>query len=88
VVVSVKEDDGRVAVALVARSEYHAPVLAKPLTTTAWVPATVPAAAVALTSLEDEVTVRFDKGPVRLFRACISFWTAVVAVCMAVRAVV
>ena len=87
--VRVKDDVGRVAVALVARSEYHDPVLAKLLTTTVWLPATVPAAAVAVTSavLED-VAVRCDRGPFRLFNDCKSVVTAVVAVWIAVREVV
>lgn len=87
--VRVMDDAGRVAVALVARSEYQAPVVAKLLTTTVWLPATVPAAAVAVTSavLED-VAVRCDSGPVRLFNDCKSVVTAVVAVWIAVREVV
>ena len=49
--VRVMDEEGRVAVGLVSRSEYHAPVVARLLTTTAWSPATVPVAAVAVTSL-------------------------------------
>jgi hypothetical protein len=88
VVVSVKEDEGSVAVGLLARLEYHAPVLAKLLTTTTWLPETVPVAAVAVTSLLEEVTVRAAKGPVRVFSDARSVATAVVAVWIAVRAVV
>ena len=47
VVVRVKDEEGRVAVELAAASEYHAPVLAKLLTTIVWVPAAVPVVAVA-----------------------------------------
>jgi hypothetical protein len=42
-------------------------------TTTVWLPAAVPVAAVAVTSLLlEEVTVRTDKGPVKVFRFCMS----------------
>jgi hypothetical protein len=88
VVVRVKEDEGSVAVGLLARLEYHAPVLAKLLTTTTWSPATVPVAAVAVTSLPDDVTVLAARGPVRVFNDARSVATAVVAVWIAVRAVV
>jgi len=71
--VIVMDDVGRVAVELVSKLEYQAPVLAMLLTTTVWEPATVPEAAVAVTSLlAEDVTVRSDKGPVRLFSDCIS----------------
>jgi hypothetical protein len=86
--VRVMEEEGRVAVGLVSRPEYHAPVLAKLLTTTTWSPATVPVAAVAVTSPLEEVTVRAARGPVRVFSDARSVVTAVVAVWIAVRAVV
>jgi hypothetical protein len=71
--VIVMDEVGRVAVELVSRLEYHAPVLARLLTTTVWELATVPEAAVAVTSLlAEDVTVRSDKGPVRLFSDSIS----------------
>jgi hypothetical protein len=85
--VMVMEEDGRVAVGLVSRLEYHAPVVARLLTTTTWSPATVPVAAVALTSLLEDVTVRAARGPVRVFRDARSVVTAAVAVWIAVRAV-
>ena len=88
VVVRVMEDAGRVAVGLLARLEYHAPVLAKLLTTTTWLPATVPVAAVAVTSLLEDVTVRAARGPVRVLSDARSVVTAVVAVWIAVSAVV
>ena len=60
VVVRVKDEEGRVEVGLAAASEYHAPVLARLLTTIVWVPATVPVAAVAETmfALEESRTSR------------------------------
>jgi hypothetical protein len=89
VVVRVKDDAGRVAVGLAAASEYQAPVLARLLTTIVWVPATVPEAALAETMFAlEEVTDLSAKGPLREFSDCRSFWTAWVAVWMAVRAVV
>jgi hypothetical protein len=42
------DDVGRPAVGLLSRLEYHAAVLARLLTTTVWVPVTVPVAAVAV----------------------------------------
>jgi hypothetical protein len=87
-VVIVTEEDGRVAVGLASRSEYHAPVLAKLLTTTTWSPATVPVAAVAVTSLLEDVTVRAARGPVRVLSDARSVVTAAVAVWIAVSAVV
>jgi hypothetical protein len=87
-VVRVTEDAPRVAVGLLSRLEYHAPVLARLLTTMTWLPATVPVAAVAVTSLLEEVTVRAAKGPFRVFSDARSVATAVVAVWIAVRAVV
>jgi len=88
-VVRVKDEDGRVAVALAAESEYHAPVLARLLTTIVWVPVTVPVAAVADAMFAlDEVTDLAARGPVRELSACISFWTAWVAVWIVVKAVV
>jgi hypothetical protein len=83
------DDVGRVAVELDSRLEYQAPEVATLLTTTVWEPATVPVAAVAVSSLVlEDVTVRFAKGPVRVFSDCISATTAFVAVWIAVRAVV
>jgi hypothetical protein len=74
VVASVKDDAGRVAVAVAAASEYHAPVVARLLTSIVCVPVTVPVAAVAETILElEEVTVRAAKGPLREFSDCMSF---------------
>jgi hypothetical protein len=88
-VVRVKDEEGNVAVALAAESEYQAPVLAKPLTTIVWVPVTVPVAAVADAMLAlEETTDLAARGPVRELNACMSFWTAWVAVWIAVRAVV
>jgi hypothetical protein len=89
VVERVKDDAGRIAVGLLAGSEYHDPVVARLLTTIVWLPAGVPAAAPAETIFEfEEIAVRADSGPVREFRFCKSVWTASVAFCMAVRAVV
>ena len=63
-----------VAVALDSRSEYHDPVVAGLVTTTVWTPATVPVAAVAVSSvLLEEVTVRAARGPVRVLSDCMSF---------------
>jgi hypothetical protein len=87
--VRVKEVAGRAAVGLASRSEYQAPVVARLLTTTLCVPATVPLAAVALTALDnDDVTVRAESGPLSVLSACMSLETACVAVCIAVSAVV
>jgi len=80
-VVSVKEEVDRVAVGLDSRSEYHAPVSARPLITTVCVPATVPLATDALRRLlSDEVAVRAARGPVSEFRFCMSVARASVAV--------
>ena len=88
-VVIVIDDAGRVAVGLDSRSEYHAPVDAMELITTVCVPATVPVAADAVRSLVfEEVTVRAARGPVSVFKFCISVAIAVVAAWMEVRAVV
>ena len=46
--INVMDDVGRPAVGLLSRLEYHAAVLARLLTTTVWVPVTVPVAAVAV----------------------------------------
>jgi hypothetical protein len=79
--VIVMDEVGRVAVELVSRLEYHAPVVARLFTTTVWEPATVPVAAVAVSSLVlEKVTVLLAKGPVRVFSDCISVMTAFVAV--------
>jgi len=88
-VVRVKDEDGKAAVALAEESEYQAPVLARLLTTIVWVPVTVPVAAVAdaMFALE-EVTDLAARGPFRELSECISFWTAWVAVWIAVKAVV
>jgi hypothetical protein len=87
--VIVMDDVGKVAVELVSKLEYHAPEVATLFTTTEWEPATVPVAAVAVTSLVlEDVTVRFARGPVNVFSDCISVMTAFVAVWIAVRAVV
>jgi hypothetical protein len=87
--VMVKDVEGSVVAALAERSEYQAPVLATLLTTTLWVPATVPLAAVAVTSeLLEDVTVREAKGPVREFNDCMSVCIAVIAVCIAVSSLV
>jgi hypothetical protein len=81
VVVSVREEDGRASVGLDSRSEYHEPVAAKLFTTTVWVPVTVPVAAVAVRSLVfEEDTIRAARGPVRVFRFCMSVAMASVAV--------
>jgi hypothetical protein len=48
-VVRVKDDVGSVAVGLDSTPEYQPAVVAKLLTTTVWVPVTVPVAAVAVT---------------------------------------
>jgi len=48
----------------------------------------VPFAAEALTAAEDEFTLRVDRGPVSVLRACISLVNAVLAVWIAVSAVV
>ena len=82
------DEEGRVAVGLVSRPEYHAPVVARLLTTTTWSPETVPVAAVAVTLALEDVTVRAARGPVRVFSDARSVVTAVVAAWMAVRAVV
>jgi len=77
----VNDADGNAAVALEARSEYHDPVAATLCTTTLWVPAIVPLAAVAVTEFElDDETVRADIGPVRLLSAARSALSVVVAV--------
>jgi hypothetical protein len=87
--VIVMDDVGKVEVELVSRLEYHAPEAARLFTTTEWEPATVPVAAVAVTSLVlEEVTVLLARGPVKVFSDCISVMTAFVAVWIAVRAVV
>jgi hypothetical protein len=78
--VSVKDPAAREAVGLDSRLEYHEPWAARLLTTTEWSPRTVPSAAVAVTSLLEDVTVRADSGPVRVFSASISVAIAVVAV--------
>jgi EamA domain-containing membrane protein RarD len=71
--VIVMDEVGRVAVELVSMLEYQAPVLAILLTTTVWEPAAVPEAAVAVISLVlEDVTVRCDNGPARLFSDSIS----------------
>lgn len=87
--INVMDDVGRAAVGLLSRLEYHAPVLARLLTTTVWVPVAVPVAAVALRSLvfEDD-TVLAASGPDRELRDCISVAIASVAVSIAVSAVV
>jgi hypothetical protein len=72
-VVMVRDDVGRVAVELDSRSEYHDPVVATLLITTLCTPPAVPVAAVALRSVVlEEVTVRAARGPVSVFRFCIS----------------
>ena len=79
--VIVMDDVGRVAVELVSKLEYHAPVDATLFTTTVWEPATVPVAAVAVSSLVlEDVTVLLAKGPANEFSDCMSVMTAFVAV--------
>jgi hypothetical protein len=79
--VIVMDDVGRVALELVSRLEYHAPVVAKLFTTTVCEPEAVPVAAVAVRALGlEDVTVRFAKGPVRVLSDCMSVMTACVAV--------
>jgi hypothetical protein len=85
VVARVKEVAGSVAVALLSKSEYQAPVVARPSTTSVWPPVTAPMAAVAVTSLLEELTVRAARGPVREFSASKSVVIAVVAVCNAAK---
>lgn len=81
VVVIVRDDVGKIAVGLDSRSEYQDPVVARLFTTTVWVPETVPVAAVAVRSLLlEEVTVLAARGPVKVFRFCISVARASVAV--------
>jgi hypothetical protein len=81
VVVIVRDEVGNVAVALDSKSEYQDPVVARLLTTTVWVPETVPVAAVAVRSLLlEEVTVLAARGPVKVFSDCISVARASVAV--------
>jgi hypothetical protein len=89
VVVSVRDDVGKVAVGLDSRSEYHDAVVATLFTTTVWVPETVPVAAVAARSLlSEDVTVLAARGPVNELRFCISVARASVAVWIEVKAVV
>jgi hypothetical protein len=76
----VKDPAARGAIALGSRLEYHEPAAARLFTTTVWSPRTVPSAAVAVTSLLEDVTVRADSGPVRVFSASISVAIAAVAV--------
>lgn len=79
--INIMEDAGRLAVGLLSRLEYHDPVLARLLTTTVWVPVAVPVAAVAVTSLLfEELTILAARGPVRVFRFCMSVARASVAV--------
>jgi hypothetical protein len=88
-VVRVNDEDGRVVVALAVESVYHAAVVARLLTTTVWIPVTVPVAAEADTMFAlEEVTDLAARGPARELSACTSFWTACVAVWMAVSAFV
>jgi len=80
-VVRVKEDGSNWVVGSASAFEYHAAVLARLLTTTVWVPVTVPVAAVAVRSLLlEEVTVLAASGPVKVFSDCISVARASVAV--------
>ena len=80
-VVIVRDEVGSVAVALDSKSEYQDPIVARLFTTTVWVPETVPVAAVAERSLlSEEVTVLAARGPVKVFKFCISVATASVAV--------
>ena len=79
--INVMDDVGREAVGLLSRLEYHAPVVARLLTTTVWVPVTVPVAAVAVRSLvSEDDTVLATSGPVRESRDCMSVEIASVAV--------
>jgi hypothetical protein len=81
VVVMVSAEDGKAVFELVSSSEYHDPDVARLLTTTLWVPVTVPVAAVAVRYelLEDE-TVRADNGPLKVLSESISVAMASVAV--------
>ena len=79
--INVTDDVGRVVVGRGSIPEYHAPVLARLFTTTELVPARVPVAAVAVTSLLlEDVTVRAARGPVKVFSDCRSVAIASVAV--------
>jgi hypothetical protein len=79
-VVSVKDPVASAAVGPDSRLEYQEPWAARLLTTTVWLPRVVPSAAVAVTSLLEDVTVRADSGPVSVFSASISVVIAAVAV--------
>ncbi len=84
--VIVKLSDGRAAVALATVVEVKEAVLARLFTTTVLFPATLPDAAVAVTTLLlEDATVLADNGPVRLLSACISLSRLVVAVCICVK---
>jgi hypothetical protein len=79
--INVMDDVGSEAVGLLSTLEYHDAVLARLLTTTVWVPVTVPVAAVAVRSLVfDDVAVLAASGPVKVFSDCISVARASVAV--------
>jgi hypothetical protein len=85
-VLIVNEEVGKAEVALDSRAEYQDPVVARLFTVTVWIPAAVPAAAVAVTSLPEEVTLLAARGPSRVFRDCRSLDTDVVAFSIWVRA--
>jgi hypothetical protein len=85
----VKLPAARSVVALATTPDAQDEVVARLFTSTVWLATVAPEAAEAVTMLEfDEVTVRADRGPVKLLSAWTSLSRLVVSVCSCVSALV